>query len=62
MENVHMYEKEVFNKKNDIAELQKMISDAHLAIYDERSQFMKLKKDYDFLQCMLTIYKYYKFE
>jgi len=36
MERVHWSEVEVAQKKKEIAELQKQLSDSHLAIYDER--------------------------
>ena len=36
MEKVHFVENEVVNKKNELTELQKALSDSHLAVYDER--------------------------
>jgi hypothetical protein len=36
IERVHSIEGEVFRKKTEIAELQKTLSDSHLAVYDER--------------------------
>lgn len=49
MEKVHNVENEVLNKKNELTELQKALSDSHLAVYDERMQYMKLKREYELL-------------
>lgn len=50
MEKIHNIENEVLNKKNELSELQKALSDSHLAVYDERMQFMKLKREYDLMR------------
>ena len=50
MEKVHSFENEVLNKKNELSELQKALSDSHLSIYDERMQYMKLKREFDLMQ------------
>ena len=42
MEDVHSVEDESAKVKQEIAELQKALSDSHLAIYDERSLFLQL--------------------
>ena len=45
----HLFFSIVLNKKNELTELQKALSDSHLAVYDERMQFMKLKREYELL-------------
>jgi len=40
MEDIHSSERESANIKQQIAELQKALSDSHLAIYDEKSHFI----------------------
>lgn len=50
MEKIHNIENEVLNKKNELSELQKALSDSHLAVYDERMQFMKLKREYNLMR------------
>ena len=49
IEGFHSKEDGVIAKKNEITELQKALSDAHLCIYDERQQFLKLKREYDII-------------
>lgn len=46
LERVHASEQEMLAKKTEIAELQKMLSDQRLAIFDERQQYLKLKRDH----------------
>ena len=41
-ERLHEFEKEVFQKKTEIAEIQKILSDSHLAVFDERRQILRL--------------------
>ena len=36
-------------KKHEIAEVQKVLSDARLAVHDERQQYMKLKREHNFM-------------
>ena len=40
IEKVHDMENEVVKTKQQIAELQKALSDSHLSIYDEKSYYM----------------------
>ena len=42
MEEIHNSERESAAIKQTIAELQKALSDSHLAIYDEKSHFLQL--------------------
>lgn len=56
MEKMHSYEGEALQKKNEISELQKILSDSHLAVYDERHYLMRLKGDYDKLSSIYTIH------
>ena len=49
IDRVHQTEDTSKQCKEEIAELQKALSDSHLAIYDERSQFLVLKREYDAL-------------
>ena len=49
LERVHSEESELVTKKHEIAEIQKMISDARLAVHDERQQYMKLKREHNFV-------------
>ena len=46
MEDVHRIEDESATTKQQIAELQKALSDSHLAIYDERSLFLQLQRQH----------------
>jgi hypothetical protein len=50
VDQVHQQEFETLQQKVEIAEIQKAISDSHLAIFDEKLQAMNLKRDYDLLQ------------
>ena len=47
IEKVHNQEGDLGQKKVEIAELQKILSDARLAVHDERQQFMKLKREHN---------------
>eukprot|EP00347_Sterkiella_histriomuscorum_P001132 403373203 len=49
IEKFHGSEQQILGKKNEITEIQKALSDSHISIYDERHQFMKLKREYDIL-------------
>lgn len=47
IEHVHANEKQILDFKNQIAELQKATSDAHLAIFDEKNTVNCLRLDYE---------------
>jgi hypothetical protein len=47
LESTHSKESELAAKKTEIAELQKMLSDARIAVHDERQQYMKIKRDHN---------------
>lgn len=49
LERVHAHEAEMLAKKTEIAEVQKMLSDQRLAVHDERQQFMKLKREHNYV-------------
>lgn len=49
IERVHSKEQEVVQIKEQIAEMQKALSDSHLAIYDEKNYFMQLMRDHNLL-------------
>lgn len=49
IELIHQREQESMAVKEQIAELQKALSDSHLAIYDERNYFLQLKRDQELL-------------
>jgi hypothetical protein len=49
IERSHTFEHEILDKKREISEIQKALSDSRLSIYDERQQFMKLKREFDLL-------------
>ena len=49
IENVHNTENEVVQLKEQIAELQKALSDSHLAIYDEKNYYMQLLREHNLL-------------
>ena len=49
LERVHQQESELVAKKHEIAEVQKVLSDARLAVHDERQQYMKLKREHNFM-------------
>lgn len=49
LEKVHQQESDLVGKKHEIAEIQKMLSDARLAMHDERQQYMKLKREHNFM-------------
>lgn len=52
LERVHLQESELVEKKHEIAEVQKMLSDARLAMHDERQQYIKLKREHHFVISM----------
>ena len=47
IENVHEKEDAILQIKHQMAELQKALSDSHLAIYDEKNQVNALRLDYE---------------
>ncbi len=47
LEKVHSQEGDLNQRKLEIAELQKILSDARLAVHDERQQYMKLKREHN---------------
>ena len=47
---MHDVENEVLKTKQQIAELQKALSDSHLSIYDEKSHFMQLAREHALLE------------
>lgn len=47
MENQHSNEIEVFKRKYEITEIQKALSDSHLAIYDEKNTVNGLRLRYE---------------
>ena len=47
IERLHNQEGDLSHKKIEIAELQKILSDARLAVHDERQQYMKLKREHN---------------
>lgn len=49
IETVHSMESEIHKTKQQIAELQKALSDSHLSIYDEKSHYMQLAREHALL-------------
>ena len=49
IEKVHSDESEVVHLKEQIAELQKALSDSHLSIYDEKNYYMQLLREHNLL-------------
>ena len=49
IESIHRCESDSLATKEQIAELQKALSDSHLSIYDEKSQHLQLKRDYELM-------------
>ena len=49
IEKVHSKEQEVVAIKEQIAEMQKALSDSHLAIYDEKNYYMQLMREHNLL-------------
>ena len=49
IEKVHAKEQEVVQIKEQIAEMQKALSDSHLAIYDEKNYYMQLMREHNLL-------------
>ena len=47
VDQMHMTEDEIFKAKCQISELQKALSDSHLAIYDEKNTVNGLKLQYE---------------
>ena len=47
VEDMHLKESEIFNRKQEIAEIQKALSDSHLAIYDEKQTVNGLRLEYE---------------
>jgi hypothetical protein len=47
LEKVHAQEGDLSQRKVEIAELQKILSDSRLAVHDERQQYMKLKREHN---------------
>lgn len=43
-------ENELERTKQQIAELQKALSDSHLSIYDEKSYYLQLAREHSFLK------------
>ena len=43
----HQVEQEILKKKQEISELQKALSDSHLAIYDEKNTVSSLRLQYE---------------
>jgi fructose-specific component phosphotransferase system IIB-like protein len=60
LEKVHQQESDLVGKKHEIAEIQKMLSDARLAMHDERQQYMKLKREHNFMisKCHIRMVDY----
>ncbi len=44
---MHITEQEILKKKSEISEIQKALSDSHLAIYDEKNTVNGLKLQYE---------------
>ena len=44
---MHLTENEILQRKSEISELQKALSDSHLAIYDEKNTVNGLKLQYE---------------
>ena len=49
IDKVHSKEQEVVAIKEQIAEMQKALSDSHLAIYDEKNYYMQLMREHNLL-------------
>jgi hypothetical protein len=49
IEGIHNQELESAQIKEHIAELQKALSDSHLSIYDEKSNFLQLSRQYELI-------------
>lgn len=47
IEKVYANEGDILQKKNEISEMQKILSDSHIGLYDERQQLLKLQREYD---------------
>ena len=47
VDDMHIKESEIFNRKQEITELQKALSDSHLAIYDEKQTVNGLRLEYE---------------
>jgi hypothetical protein len=49
LERTHAQEAEMQAKRTEIAEIQKMLSDARLAVHDERQQYMKIRREHNIM-------------
>lgn len=47
VDQMHFTEDEILKKKAEISELQKALSDSHLAVYDEKNTVNGLKLQYE---------------
>lgn len=47
LERVHSSESALTHKKVEIAEMQKILSDARIAVHEERQQYMKMKREHN---------------
>ena len=49
IEKGHADENEVNQLKEQLSELQKALSDSHLAVYDEKNYFLQLSREFNLL-------------
>lgn len=47
VDQMHVTEQEILKRKSEISEIQKALSDSHLAIYDEKNTVNGLKLQYE---------------
>ena len=47
VDQMHVTEEQILNRKSEISEIQKALSDSHLAIYDEKNTVNGLKLQYE---------------
>ena len=47
VDQMHLTENDILSRKTEISELQKALSDSHLAIYDEKNTVNGLKLQYE---------------
>ena len=50
IERVHSDENDIYQLKEQISELQKALSDSHLAVYDEKNYYLQLSREFNLLQ------------
>ena len=50
IDKVHADENEVNQLKEQLSELQKALSDSHLAVYDEKNYLLQLSREFNLLQ------------